>query len=410
MTPNEGIRNKEAAEVQGFSSKIKSFFGQLNEKKVSVLAALVGLSAYAIHQTYQQSSFESVPNDSHALNNLSYPPYPPNLMNKLQILNALILEDKPDSELSLERLYGGNICSFENADQRKKVLILQGKNDGSAISPAALNMWFPKLNKDYDIKFKEVHTPEQFCSAIKSSTLEDTAGNFLNIIVNAHGDPDGMILGNNSGFLSYDSVLVARSLKQECFKNLPPDLLITLISCKTGLSDTGFAARLSAVSQKRVVAPSIGSNAAATYYAPGQDPLKPPEFNVFENGIEKDYPYNQCSFPWMKDFARTFYPNGTIKEGECYNPWTNGNSLYSLLFSQFEKQVEQTPEIPNNNCFEKALDNLKDEMSKLDITQSNRFKEYLKDKLATPSQKTAKTTQQIYYTHFIKEHIKKFLA
>ncbi|MBX9744901.1 MAG: hypothetical protein K2X08_06810 [Chlamydiales bacterium] len=116
---------------------------------------------------------------------------------------------------------------FRKDDPRKKVLFVSAASDfNESLNPFALKEILGFLNSRYDLKYQKVSTEETLRQAVRSRVL---TGDLVDIYIDAHGNSRLIQLGNEKTQRMDQS-----SNFSSIFSDVPPHLVITLLSCEAG--------------------------------------------------------------------------------------------------------------------------------------------------------------------------------
>lgn len=125
---------------------------------------------------------------------------------------------------------------FRKNDPREKLFYFSAESDqNGALTPDKISRHVIPLIESFDIKYKVTNSLEDMCEQIKHAKK---GVNITHIVINAHGNPDGMILSKPIG---KRDEWIWRSSNFDCFSNIAPFGRVLLVSCSTGKSQYGDA-------------------------------------------------------------------------------------------------------------------------------------------------------------------------
>ena len=207
-------------------------------------------------------------------------------------------------EKNVEWLLGSDVLTVNEEDSRPKLLYLgvsQGADHNGFTSPLLNSPILAQLGSAYDLQYTEISRPGQICESIERAVGKGGVP-LSGLWIKAHGTSNWIDLHHYSEPFFSDDL---KGLPKDCFHGLHPEATIVLDSCNTGEADDGFAAQLSCVSERTVVASSKTMTISAVSL-----PLE----SLYRDTGPKPVFLSPSIFNWHT-MERIFHPDGRIENG-----------------------------------------------------------------------------------------------
>lgn len=253
--------------------------------------------------------------------------------------NSMTIEDfikiNPESDITKKLKKHLELASLGNQDS---IQYLKSFEEGLRKVDHSVGRLIKGLDKNFDIRFKVIHTNHEMCEEIAAASKID---NFKSLIMSAHGGLNYMQLSDTEMIIQHpeqsavllggkytntDGQLIVNELFEVdggCFAGLAADATISLLSCQTGQSATGIASTISKLSQRIVWAPNNFITSVKTQLSSDIPPIPtfmPPriiEDSIFNDMTCKFSPdgSSECGaftktkmLPIIKGYAKDYAP------------------------------------------------------------------------------------------------------